>query len=689
MPFRFHRPSALSLLRVRLLLLIAVAAVLLLRPASRPPTLQAASPASLSAADWQAVRSLLPPSQQAYLKASNTGVSDHFGLTVAVDGDTVVVGAPGESSAATGVDGDQDDNSAWAAGAVYVFVRNNGVWTQQAYLKASNTESLDCFGESVAIDGDTIVVGAYGEAGRFGGDPTSNGAPMSGAAYVFVRSGTTWTQQAYLKASNADKNDTFGWSVAVDTDTIVVGAAWESSAATGVNGDQSDNSAPMSGAAYIFARTGTTWTQQAYLKASNTGADDRFGQDVDLSGDTVVVGAWAEDSAASGVDGNGADNSAYQAGAAYVFARSSDANGAVTWAQQAYLKASNSVAYDQFGESVAVDGDTVVVGAAWEDSAATGVNGNQNDNSVDGSGAAYVFVRTVAAQGAPIWAQQAYLKASNTDESDYFGQSVAVDGETVVITSTHEDSAATGVNGEQSNNMAQDAGAAYVFARTGTTWAQQAYIKASNSNYRDYFGESVAVDGETIVVGAMWEDSSSTGVNGSQNTMSDHSGAAYVLAETAIAPPTPTAMPMPTPTTLATPTTMPAGGKPGLYMPLLVVDRAWLVVINSQGIATRPVPTSGETYYAADITLPEPLPAGGHFYFSSAPDRVQPFKVDDELVVMVNGQERLVVFATYPLVYEVPRAEITQWLGQNVVVSFRDKFGSVVGSTPVWLIWAP
>jgi hypothetical protein len=156
------------------------------------------------------------------------------------------------------------------------------------------------------------------------GDQSDNSAVGSGAAYVFVRSGTTWTQQAYLKASNTDARDVFGASVAVSGDTVVVGAAGvppygEASNATGVNGDQSDNSAPGAGAAYVFVRSGTNWTQQAYLKASNTDAGDQFGRAVAASGDTVVSGAPVESSNATGVNGDQSDNSAFGAGAAYIF----------------------------------------------------------------------------------------------------------------------------------------------------------------------------------------------------------------------------------------------------------------------------------------------------------------------------------------------------------------------------------
>ncbi len=308
-------------------------------------------------------------------------------MAVAVN--TVVIGAIGEASSATGVDGNQSDNSLYYPGAAYVFVRNGTTWSQQAYLKASNTGYSDFFGNSVAVSGDTVVVGApYEDSNAVGvnGNQNDHSAFGSGAAYVFVRSGTTWSQQAYLKASNTQLYDTFGDSVTVSGDTIVVGADGESSNAFGVNGNQSDNGASSSGAAYVFVRSGTNWSQQAYLKASNTGTDDSFGNAVALSGDTLIVGAHREDSNATGVSGKQSDNTATNSGAAYVFVR----NG-TNWSQQAYLKASNTGQGDEFGLSVAVSGGTFVVGAPYEYSNATGLNGNGSDNSIVVAGAAYIF----------------------------------------------------------------------------------------------------------------------------------------------------------------------------------------------------------------------------------------------------------------------------------------------------------
>ena len=494
---------------------------------------QADNSSSNAGAAYVFVRNGTTWTQQAYLKASNTDAVDQFGVAVAVSGDTIVVGADLEDSSAIGVNGNQSDNGALAAGAAYVFVRNGTTWTQQAYLKASNAGVADTFGENVAVAGDTVVVGALGEdsnATGVDGNQVDNTASSAGAAYVFVRIGTTWSQQAYLKASNTDANDRFGSAVAVSGDTVAVGARSEDSNATGVNGNQADNSAGVAGAAYVFVRGGTTWSQQAYLKASNTDAGDQFGLSVAVSGDTVVVGAPFEDSSATGVNGGQADETAADAGAAYVFVR----NGA-TWTQQVYLKASNTDANDTFGRSVAVSGDMVVVSSDAEDSAAfasgSGVTGSQFDNSAGGSGCLYVFdLRSGCFGSVPAVAQQAYLKASNTDAGDQFGLSVAVSGDTVVVGAYGEDSNATGVNGNQADDSASDAGAAYVFVRSGATWSQQVYLKASNAEAGDSFGSSVAVSGDTVVVGAPYEDSAAWLVNGNQadNNTSD-AGAAYVF----------------------------------------------------------------------------------------------------------------------------------------------------------------
>jgi hypothetical protein len=462
--------------------------------------------------------------QQAYLKASNTGGGDFFGSSVAISGNTVVIGAVGEDSNATGINGNQSDNSASFSGAVYVFTRNGNSWSQQAYLKASNTEASDQFGRSVAISGNTVVVGAPVEASNatgVNGDQSDNTALETGAAYVFTRDGNTWSQQAYLKASNTEAEDLFGDAVTIAGDTVVVGAWREASNTTGINGDQNDNSAVNAGAAYVFTRNDNTWSQQAYLKASNTEASDNFGFSVAIVDNTVVIGAENEDSNATGVDGDQDNNFAENSGAAYVFTRSGN-----TWSQQAYLKASNTVARDNFGFSVAIANNTVVIGAPVEDNNTTEIDGDQDNNLTENTGTAYVFTRSGST-----WSQQVYLKDFNTEAKNRFGFSVAVTGNAVVVGAPGEVNNDTGVNDNQGNNLASDAGAAYLFTQSGNIWSQQAYLRASHTDKDDQFGFSVAITDNTALVSALDEDSNSTGIDNDQsNNLADGAGAAYVFA---------------------------------------------------------------------------------------------------------------------------------------------------------------
>ena len=260
--------------------------------------------------------------QEAFLKASNPGLDDRFGSSLAIDGDTLVVGAPREASIATGVGGDQNDDSRSTAGAAYVFVRSGSTWNQQAYLKASNSTFFTYFGGAVAVSGNTVVVGAIGDnSGATGvnGPDDNFDANDSGAAYVFLRSGASWSTQAYLKASNTGADDEFGTSVAISGNTVAVGVPREDSNGVGVNGQQSNNDAPESGATYVFERSGTTWAQTAYLKQSTSKSESRFGESLSFGGDTLVVGANRDSSSATGVNGNEDDGASPSAGAVYVF----------------------------------------------------------------------------------------------------------------------------------------------------------------------------------------------------------------------------------------------------------------------------------------------------------------------------------------------------------------------------------
>jgi hypothetical protein len=322
-----------------------------------------------------------------------------FGTVVALsaDGNTLAVGAAGERSRASGIDGDQSqDDSNFFAGAVYVFAFDGTEWSQQAYVKASNTGEFDSFGAAVALsaDGTTLAVGAVLEGSSaigVGGDQNDDSTGDAGAVYVFRLNGTQWSQQSYIKASNSGASDQFGSAVALSADggTLAVGAPQESSGATGVGGDQSDDSTARAGAVYVFRYAGTDWSQQVYIKSSNTGAEDTFGDQVAVSadGDTLAVAAGGERSRATGIDGDQADNSLFDAGAVYVFCYEGAA-----WSQQSYVKAA-SIGEDKFGVamSLSADGNALAVGARREESNATGIAGDQSDNTLQRAGAVYLY----------------------------------------------------------------------------------------------------------------------------------------------------------------------------------------------------------------------------------------------------------------------------------------------------------
>ena len=370
--------------------------------------------------------------------------SSELGWSASIS-DTVVVGAYQESVPPGGV----------AAGAAYVFVRSGTTWTEQQRLIAPDGETFDNFGYSVSIHGDTVVVGSYLHDAPL--------APHAGAAYVFVRSGTTWTVQQELRADDAFGNDWFGASVAVYGDTIVVGAP------------RDDTTAGLdAGSLYVFARSGSTWTQQQHLLAADGAANNELGYSVSLYADTVVAGAQI-----GNVGGQ-------QAGSAYVFVRSG-----TTWSQQQKLYASDGALGDSFGTSVSVNVDTVIVGAPDDDT-----SGGFN------AGSAYVFVRSGAT-----WSQQQKLTASDGADSDFFGWSVSVFGDTAVVGAFNADT------------PGMSAGAAYVFVRGGTAWAQHQKLVASDGASPHQFGHAVSISGDTLVVGA-FQDVAPSGAS---------AGSAYVF----------------------------------------------------------------------------------------------------------------------------------------------------------------
>jgi nucleoside-specific outer membrane channel protein Tsx len=379
--------------------------------------------------------------QQAELTASDGAADSEFGYSVAISGTTLVVGAPYD-----------EVGSNIAQGAAYLFVQSGSTWTQQAKLTVSNGKADDYFGYSVAISGAVAVVGAPGR--------TVGTNRKQGMAYVFMQSGTTWTQQAALASSDGAAKDSFGHSVAVASHTVVVGASLKT---IGSNA--------LQGAAYVFVPNAGEWSQQAELTASDGAENDQLGCSVSLSGSTILAGA----------PGKTVNSNTYQ-GAAYVFVQSG-----TTWSQQAELTASDGAKTDSLGGSVALKGTTAVVGAAFH---TVGTHTQE--------GAAYVFVQSGAT-----WSQQAELTSSDGESFDNFGVSVAVvNGAALVGASLHQ----VGSNAEQ--------GAAYLFKQSGTTWSQEAELTSSDGQTGDSFGYSVALVGTTAVVGAFGENVGSNNFQG-------------------------------------------------------------------------------------------------------------------------------------------------------------------------------
>ena len=388
------------------------------------------------------------------LLASDSENFSKFGNAVSISGDgkTMVVSAPTEDTSPN------SDN-----GAVYVFTRSGTSWVEQAKLIASDANSMRLFGTSISIseDGNTIVVGTP----RF--DFYFN-VYDGGVAYIFTRSGTTWTEQAKLIANDMTVYDYFGESVSIsgNGNTVIVGAYNKNANMFSQN----------TGVAYIFTRSGSTWTEQEKLVASDPEWYDYFGKAVAISADgsTAFIQAANEDTSPNN------DN-----GAVYVFT-----NSGTSWTEQAKLLASDAASYENFGNSISAseEGNTVVIGSMYK----TTTPNDQN-------GAVYVFTRSGST-----WNEEAKLIASDTESYERFGSSVSIsaDGDTIVVGADAENTAPSYGNG-----------AAYIFTRSSSTWTQQAKLLASNLDSSDTFGRSVSIsaDKSTVIVGSVFGEPNDTG----------------------------------------------------------------------------------------------------------------------------------------------------------------------------------
>lgn len=353
-----------------------------------------------------------------------------WGSAVAVNGDTAVI-----TSTLARVDGND------GYGAAYVYVRSGDGWVRQARLTAADPESFTNYGRSVAIAGNTIVVGASNADGL---------QNATGAAYVYTRSGTTWTQTAKFSASDGEGFSDFGMTVSLSGDTIAVGAP------STFIGDEN-----VQGAVYVFVRSGATWTQQAKLIASDGAAFHNLGSAVSIDGNTLVAGAHQAEA-----------NGTTFAGAAYVFVRSGS-----TWSEQAKLVANDAGFSDEFGISVALDGDHALIGSR-----------GANVGTASDQGAAYAFVRSGST-----WTQEAKLVATDGVAGDLFGAAVALDGDTALVGAPLS-GALSGVD--------LDRGAIYAFSRSTGTWTQTSHVTAVDFAQGDQFGASLGLSGTTVTAGA-------------------------------------------------------------------------------------------------------------------------------------------------------------------------------------------
>lgn len=371
---------------------------------------------------------------QEKLTAEDSTLGDGFGYSVLLSGDTAVVGAYGD-----------DIGSNVDQGSAYVFTRDRGVWSLQQKLTSDDAASFARFGSSLALDGDTLVVGAQQDS--------VGATEFQGSAYVFTRAGGVWMQQQRLIAADGQSNDYFGVKVAVSGDMLVVGAPLDD---IGSTQDQ--------GAAYFYTRSGGVWTLRQKLTAPNGLEDpyDSYGISVALSEDTLAVGAYKEDASFLGDDG-----------VVYIYAR-----GHTGWMLEKRLIAPDREFSDNFGYSVALDGETLAVGATRDD-----IDANSDQGSV------YVFTR-----GSGAWPHQQKLSAGDGATGDTLGFSVALDGDTLVAGAYKDDM--------DDAEQFQDQGSAYVFTRSEGVWTQRQKLTAGDGGTWDNFGYSVAVSGDTALVGS-------------------------------------------------------------------------------------------------------------------------------------------------------------------------------------------
>jgi hypothetical protein len=449
----------------------------------------------------------------AYIKASNTEAFDRFGWAVALsaDGNTLAVGASEEDSSAIGINGDQADNLAEGAGAVYLFRFDGKSWAQQAYIKPSNTRAGDRFGKAVALsaDGNTLAVGAPWENSlQIPEDPVAEGA---GAVYIFRMQNSTWTEQAMLKPAYYGGGPLFGATVSLSADgnRLAIGAPKDDMCARGANGEIQPGICVESGAAYVFDFDGTLWQQQAYIKGGWPWDYALFGREVFLNdnGSRLVVNAPGEIRL---------EYAPYVLGTGYTFRFDGS-----DWISDGLLApdTGDNLVFALTG--VSGDGTTITAYMSWELTSAR--------CSPQCEPAIWTSVAQVWRKDAQEWVE-VYQLLSPLGDYNYGNAVLSADGN-IIVAVRGDDSNAIGIDGDRQNNLAEGSGAVDVFQFDGVTWEHNSYVKASNTGAGDVFGGSMVLsaDGNTLAIGALFEDSSATGINGDQadNSATD-AGAVYV-----------------------------------------------------------------------------------------------------------------------------------------------------------------
>ena len=471
---------------------------------------------------------------EAYIKAANSGPGDRFSLGpqgISFYQDTLAVGARYEDSDVTVVlDGNNapNNNDALESGAVYVYQRTSDgySWDQQAYFKANNAQVSDEFGSSVSLWGDLLAVGTLSEdnsvttvvsGGSVGG---TNTGPDAGAVYLYERLGQSWSLKSYFKPETADDGDQYSYSISLKGSAMAVGMPREGSDETTILNTEpisASNAAPDSGAVYLYEKSGSIWSRTGYFKAGNNQLSTAmgFGFRVVLEGDYLFVSAPFEDSNQKTIT-NGTFSSPNaslpDSGAVFVYHRTGG-----MWQQEAYIKAPNSSASDDFGRTLAYSSGFLAVGAQHEDSNQTGILNAATlpsfDDSSSNTGAVYVFERDAAG----LWGDHSFIKMPvDTTSTDQFGFGLALDGDSLAIGAPQEDSSETGIisgSAGPANNISNNSGSVFVYEKVGGSWEQVAYIKPPIAADDDRFGSEVFLSGDTLVVATPNDDSGSTIIN--------------------------------------------------------------------------------------------------------------------------------------------------------------------------------